>query len=77
MGMTLLATLPAETRIGTLEAKINFLLPVRTGELVAEASIVHQGQSIAVLEATIYNIQEAERRIVARALGTFSIAHPK
>jgi acyl-CoA thioesterase len=74
MGMTLLSVLSPGTRVGTIEAKTNFLLPVRSGELVAEASIVHLGHSIAVLEATVYNIVEGDQRAVARMLGTFRIS---
>ena len=74
MGMTLLAALSPETRIGTIEAKVNFLLPVRAGELVAEARIVHLGRTIAVLEATVFNIVEDEPRAVARMIGSFSIS---
>ncbi|MBA2284716.1 MAG: PaaI family thioesterase [Ktedonobacteraceae bacterium] len=77
MAMALMPIYPAGTRVGTIEAKINFLLPVRAGELQAEATIVHQGRSTAVLEATVYNIHEGERRAIARALGTFNVAPPK
>src|SRR5437588_10094396 len=77
MSMALMSVIPPGTPFGTIEAKINFLLPVRTGELIAEAAIVHQGRSTAVLEATVYNIQEGQRQAVARTLGTFSMARPK
>ncbi|MFL5627747.1 MAG: PaaI family thioesterase [Ktedonobacteraceae bacterium] len=77
MSMALLSLHPAGTRISTIEAKINYLLPVRTGELATEAIIVQHGRSIAVLEATVYNVQEDERKAVARILGTFHIAPPK
>jgi len=77
MSMALLSVIPVGTRFGTLEAKINFLLPVRTGELLAEAAIVHRGRSTAVLEATVYNINGDERQAIARMLGTFSFARPK
>jgi acyl-CoA thioesterase len=77
MALALLSALPAGTRTSTIEAKINFFLPVLTGELAAEAMIVHQGRSTAVLEAKVYNIHEGERRIIACMLGTFSISRPK
>lgn len=77
MSMALMSVIPPGTPIGTIEAKINFLAPVRTGELIAEATIVHQGRSTAVLEATVYNIHEGERRAIARTLGTFNIARSK
>src|SRR5947209_18939674 len=56
MSMALISVIPPGTRFSTIEAKINFLVPVRAGELLAEASIVQQGRSIAVLEATVYNL---------------------
>jgi len=77
MSMALLSVIPPGTRFSTIEAKINFLAPVRTGELQAEASIVQQGRSIAVLEATVYNLYDDERTAVARILGTFSIGSSK
>jgi acyl-CoA thioesterase len=74
MAMALMSVLPAYTPVSTIEAKINYLLPVRTGELSAEATIIHQGRSTAVLESTIYNINGEERKAVARVLGTFKIS---
>ncbi len=74
MSMALLSVLPPGTRLSTIEAKINFLLPVRTGELLAEAHIIHRGRSTAVLEATVHNINGEERQAIARVLGTFNIA---
>jgi acyl-CoA thioesterase len=77
MSMALLRLLPPGTPFGTVEAKINFLLPVREGELLAEGTLIHKGRSTAVIEATIYNIVHGERQTVAKALGTFSFARPK
>jgi acyl-CoA thioesterase len=74
MSMALISVLPPGTRFSTIEAKINFLLPVRTGELLAEAHIIHRGRSTAVLEATVHNINGEERQAIARVLGTFNIA---
>jgi acyl-CoA thioesterase len=77
MSMALISVIPPGTRFSTIEAKINFLAPVRAGELLAEASIVQQGRSIAVLEATVYNLYDDARTAVARILGTFSIGSIK
>jgi acyl-CoA thioesterase len=77
MSMALISVIPPGIRFSTIEAKINFLAPVRTGELQAEASIVQQGRSIAVLEATVYNLYDDARTAVARVLGTFSIGSSK
>jgi acyl-CoA thioesterase len=77
MSMALMSVLPRGTRFGTVEAKINYLLPVREGELLAEGSLIHKGRSTAVCEATIYNIVNGERTAIAKTLGTFSFARPK
>lgn len=77
MSMALMSLLPSETPFSTIEAKINYLRPVRTGELSAEAVIVHQGRSTAVLECTVFNVNGDERTPIARVLGTFNIQRPK
>ena len=77
MSMALLTLLPQGTPFGTVEAKINFLLPVRAGELLAEGTVVHMGRSTAVTEATVYNIVDGEQRTISKVLGTFSFARQK
>ncbi|MGZ3610297.1 MAG: PaaI family thioesterase [Ktedonobacteraceae bacterium] len=77
MSMALISVLPVGTPFGTIEAKINFMLPVHKGELLAEGKIVHKGRSTAVLEATVFNIIEGKQHAIARVLGTFSIARSK
>ncbi|HYX49810.1 MAG TPA: PaaI family thioesterase [Ktedonobacteraceae bacterium] len=77
MSMALISVLPVGTPFGTLEAKINYMLPVHKGELLAEGKIVHKGRSTAVLEATVFNIVEGEQHAIARVLGTFNIARSK
>jgi acyl-CoA thioesterase len=72
MSWALISKLPPGTPVTTIEAKINYLLPVRTGELEAEAEVIHQGRSTAVLESTVYNIDGEERTAIARILGTFN-----
>ena len=76
MSMALMSVIPQGSRFGTIEAKINFMLPVRSGELLAEGKIVHQGRSTAVVEATVYNLFEGEQQAIAKALGTFYIGRP-
>jgi acyl-CoA thioesterase len=77
MSMALISVLPVGTPFGTIEAKINFLLPAYKGELLAEGKIVHKGRSTAVLEATVFNNIEGEQHAIARVLGTFNIARSK
>lgn len=77
MAMALMSVLPINTGYSTIEAKINYLRPVSTGELVAEASMVHRGRTTAVLEATVYNNNGEERKLIAKVLGTFNIQQRK
>ena len=77
MSMALISVLPVGTPFGTIEAKINFMLPVYKGELLAEGKVVHKGRSTAVLEASVFNIIEGEQHAIARILGTFNIARSK
>jgi acyl-CoA thioesterase len=81
MSMALAALIPPGTPFGTIEAKINYLLPVQAGELVARGRILHQGGSTAVMEATVYNIEAesdaAHERAIAQVMGTFYIKRNK
>ena len=77
MSMSLITLYTPGTRVSTIEAKINYLRPVTTGELLAEATTLHQGRSTAVTEATVYNIVNEEKKAIARILGTFAIRPPK
>ncbi len=77
MSMALLSMLPPGTPFGTIEAKINYMLPANTGELLAEGTILHLGGSTAVIEATVYNIIAEQKRSIAKLLGTFYIKRHK
>jgi acyl-CoA thioesterase len=73
MSMALLSIIPPGTPFGTIEAKINYLLPVSEGELLAEGRLVHEGGSTAVMQATVYNLAGESKRAIAQVLGTFYI----
>ncbi|GAC1401278.1 MAG: PaaI family thioesterase [Ktedonobacteraceae bacterium] len=77
MSMALISVLPLGTRFSTIEAKINYIAPVVTGELSAEGVIIHRGRSTAVTESTVYNLRGEKKVMVARVLGTFHISVPK
>jgi acyl-CoA thioesterase len=77
MSMALMSVIPQGSRFGTIEAKINFMLPAGSGELLAEGILVHKGRSTAVVEATVYNIDGGEQQAIAKVLGTFYIGRPK
>jgi len=77
MSMALMSVIPPGTPFGTIEAKINYMLPVQSGELLAEGKITHEGGSTAVMEATVYNLDGEGRRAIAQVLGTFYIKRKK
>jgi uncharacterized protein (TIGR00369 family) len=67
-----LATLidPDREAIATIEIKINYIAPVREGEVTAEGRIIQRGKSVAVGESSVY---DAEGRLLARAMATYAI----
>lgn len=52
----------------TVEMKINFLLPVVSGRLVAEARVVHGGRTICLCDV---DVRDGEGRLVAKSLVTY------
>lgn len=52
----------------TVEMKINFLAPVESGQLVAEARTIHKGSKISVIDVEVKN---DEGRLVAKSLVTY------
>ena len=67
MGMAYAASLDEGETFTTLELKINFLKPVRTGKLVATGRMVKSGHTIGLAECDIHDDKE---RLVARASST-------
>ena len=67
MGMAYAATLDEGETFTTLELKINFLKPVRTGRLVATGRVVKGGRTVALIECDVLDDKE---RLVARASST-------
>jgi uncharacterized protein (TIGR00369 family) len=67
-----LATLidPEREIMATVEMKINYISPVREGDIVCEARIIQKGRSVAVGEAIVNN---AEGRLLAKAMATFIV----
>jgi len=52
----------------TLEMKINFLAPVESGRLIAEARIVHQGKTISLSDV---EVKDYRGSLVAKSLVTY------
>ena len=57
----------------TVEANIFYFKAISSGILTCESRVVHRGKRIAVIEAEIKN----EGKVVAKAMGTFSIYRGK
>lgn len=67
MGMAFASTLKAHETFTTLELKINFLRPVWTARLRAEATVVSRGKKIGYVECTV---KDEKDRLVAKAVST-------
>ncbi|MGH7313728.1 MAG: PaaI family thioesterase [Candidatus Rokuibacteriota bacterium] len=67
MGMAYAATLGERESFTTLELKINFLKPVRTGKLRAIGRVVKGGRTVGLVECDIVDDKDA---LVARASST-------
>ncbi|MFI5266601.1 MAG: PaaI family thioesterase [Chloroflexota bacterium] len=67
MGIAYASTLPEDVSFTTIELKINFLRPVKTGRLQAVGHVVKAGRTIGLTEC---DLTDAEGRLVARASST-------
>lgn len=65
--------LPKETRLATVEMKINYLEPVDRGPITAESRVLRLGRSLAVVECEVF---DAGGSLAAKALMTFAIMRP-
>jgi uncharacterized protein (TIGR00369 family) len=67
MGLAFASTLKAQETFTTLELKINFLRPVWTARLRAEATVVNRGRKVGYIECSVTDERE---RLVAKAVST-------
>ena len=67
MGIAYASTLGEGETFTTLELKINFLRPFRTGRLTATARMVKAGRTIGLAEC---DVTDTEGRLIARAMST-------
>jgi acyl-CoA thioesterase len=67
-----LATLVDHAReiMATVEMKINYIAPVRGGDIVCEAVIIQKGRSVAVGEAIV---RDGNGKLLAKAMATFMV----
>jgi uncharacterized protein (TIGR00369 family) len=57
----------------TLELKINFLLPGRSGRLEARGRALRAGRRIIVCEADVFGIESGERQLIAKLMSTLTV----
>jgi uncharacterized protein (TIGR00369 family) len=67
MGVAYASTLGDGETFTTLELKINFLRPFRSGTLTAAARVVNSGRTIGLAEC---DVTDADGRLIARATST-------
>ncbi len=67
MGMAYASTLEEGETFTTLELKINFLKPVRTGKLGAVGHVVKRGRTVGLVEC---DVTDDKQHLVARATST-------
>ncbi|WXG41186.1 MAG: PaaI family thioesterase [Candidatus Freyarchaeum deiterrae] len=69
VGVALLTSLDPEDITVTIELNVNYLLPVRAGEIVAEGRILHRGRRTALGDVEVMN----EGNIVCHSSATYMI----
>jgi uncharacterized protein (TIGR00369 family) len=57
----------------TLDLKINFLLPGRASRLEARGRTLRAGRRIAVSESEVFEVDGAERRLIAKCMSTLTV----
>ena len=67
MGTSWLTGVPEGETFTTIEMKINFLRPFRTGKLIAQATVIQRGRSIGLVEC---EVRDEQGRLIAKASST-------
>ena len=70
MGMAFMTTLQEGEGLATIELKINYFRPARTGKLSAEARVLHRGRSTGFVEC---NVLDEAGKLIARACSTCTV----
>ncbi|MEO8107986.1 MAG: PaaI family thioesterase [Actinomycetes bacterium] len=69
MGAAVYSLLGDAESCATIEVKIVYLSPVRSGRIECESTVLNKGRRVAVLESEV----RVAGKLVAKALGTFAI----
>ena len=67
MGFSFFTTLDEDETFTTVDLRINYLKPVKTGRLIASSKIIKRGKRLGYMECEVKN---AEGRLVAKASST-------
>ncbi len=67
VGIATISTLAEDESFTTLELKMNFIRPVKSGKIRAEGRVVHRGRTVALVEAVVKN---DEGKPIARCVAT-------
>jgi acyl-CoA thioesterase len=70
MGSVTMGALDAEEHCATIEIKISYLAPVRSGRLTCVTEIVKQGRKVVFLES---KVRDDSGKLVAMATGSFAV----
>jgi uncharacterized protein (TIGR00369 family) len=69
-GYAAFSVVPEDSRILTLEFKINFLRPALGHRLICRAKVVKEGKNIVVADSEVYSQRDGVEKIAAKALVT-------
>lgn len=72
MGVAFFCTLGDGEAMTTLELKINYLRPVVSGVITAEARVISKGKTTGLIEC---DVRDAQNRLVARSSSTCYVFH--
>jgi acyl-CoA thioesterase len=70
VGIALVGMVDRQDIVTTIEMKINYLRPFNSGEIFAEAKIIHKGTQTAIGDVDIW---DSDGRLVAKAISTYAI----
>jgi uncharacterized protein (TIGR00369 family) len=68
--MALVGMINRNENISTLEMKINYMKPVKGGEIIAEAKIIHKGTQTAIGDV---EVRDEKQNFIAKGLATYAI----
>lgn len=73
-GAAALSTLPHGSRCSTVDMRVDYLLPARPEELVAEGSVLRTGNQVAVINVDVF---QGEQQRIATGRAVYSLKAAK